>query len=494
MSTHSPDSHFDVAVIGGGIHGVSMACEAASRGLNVILLQGQDIASGASSATSTMLSGGLRKLEQLAVGQVRRNLIEQAIMLQRAPHLIRRRRYTIVEDPQVRSSLRLRAILWMYRRLQQVPRNQDGDRRQSNAPQHPLKEPANPIYEYDDCSGLDYRLTVCTALQARNWGADIRPRHRVVAAQRQAKRWLLTVQPQFAQTFNITATSVINSCGWLANDLLDNVLKWPSRCRATPVNVGYVIVRKTYPGDQGYVLQAADKGLIYATPLLEKYLVIGPVLATNAESKTDATAKLIALYNRHFNEPLTQSDLMHERWAKHALFEDPGTDMTPQLAEAVLDLNNPYGGAPLLNVFGIDFVMHRLLSERGLDILQPFTGRRVNPALRNQALPGGDIAPAVPGGLAVELKRSYPELNPHLLKRLALTYGTLAYQVLGERHQMQELGQDFGRHLYQAEVAYLQKHEWAVTAEDILWRRTQLGIKFTKAEADALQNWLDTTQ
>lgn len=492
VSPTSADPHFDVAVIGGGIHGVSMACEAASRGLKVVLLQGQDIASGASSATSTMLSGDLRKVEQFAWSQVRRNLAEQALMLKRAPHLVRVHRYSVISDSSVRSELRLKSLLWIYRHLRKTPLAFPADRRRSEAPQHRLKIPDNATYQYKDCAGLDYRLVLCTALQAKSWGAEIYPRHRVIAAQRLRKHWQLTVQPQQgAAAFTITAGCVINSCGWLANDLLNRVLKCPSRCQARPVNAGHLIVRKTWRGDQGYVLQAPDKRFVYATPLLGKYLLIGPTLAHEGEMKKAATDALLALYNRHFDEPLNRTDILHERWAKHAVLDDPSSGSS-QLGEVILDLNNPYNAAPLLNVFGINLVTHRLLSERGLDILRPFTRKRVNPALKKQSLPGGDASSRVPGGLSAELQQAYPGLNEHLINRLTVTYGTLSFQILGERKSTQDLGQDFGHHLHEAEVRYLQEHEWAVSAEDILWRRTQLGIKFTASETENLQAWLDT--
>jgi glycerol-3-phosphate dehydrogenase len=496
MSANLSDSHVDVAVIGGGIHGVSMACEAASRGLKVVLLQGQDIASGASSATSTMLSGNLRKVEQFAWSQVRHNLAEQHLMLERAPHLVHPRHYTVIGDSAIRSDLRLKSLLWVYRHLQKERLKVLTDRRRPEAPQQRLKVPANPVYTYQDCSGLDYRLVIGTALQAKSWGADIYTRHKVTAAQRLSKHWLLTVQPQSGSApFTITASCVINSCGWLANDLLNRVLKCPSRCQTKPVHAGHLIVRKPWRGDQGYVLQAPDKRFVYVTPLLGKYLLIGPSLAHERETRQEATESLLALYNRHFNDPLSSADILHERWARHAVFDDPSRDNNGnQLGEAILDLNYPYHSAPLLNVFGINLTMHRLLSERGLDILRPFTGKKANPALKKQKLPGGDNNMGSRGGLSMELRRAYPSLNEHLLSRLALTYGTLSYQILGERQSMQDLGQDFGHHLHEAEIRYLQDHEWAVSAEDILWRRTQLGIQFTTAEIDNLRQWLANRQ
>ncbi len=492
MSSNLPDSHVDVAVIGGGIHGVSMACEAASRGLKVVLLQGQDIASGASSATSTMLSGNLRKVEQFAWSQVRHNLAEQHLMRKRAPHLIHPRHYTVIGDSAIRSDLRLKSLLWVYRHLQTQRLEIPVDRRRPEAPQHRLKMPANPVYTYEDCAGLDYRLVLCTALQAKSWGAHIYTRHKVTAAQRLRNHWLLTVQPQGGSAaFTITAGCVINSCGWLANDLLNRVLKCPSRCRAKPVHAGHLIVRKPWRGDQGYVLQAPDKRFVYVTPLLGKYLLIGPSLAHEQETRREATESLLALYNQHFEDPLTPADILHERWARHAVFDDPSRDNNgSQLGDAILDLNAPYHCAPLLNVFGINLTMHRLLSERGLDILRPFTDKSVNPALKKQKLPGGDTDAGVGDSLSTALRRAYPNLNEHLINRLALTYGTLSYQILGERRSMQDLGQDFGHHLHEAEVRYLQDHEWAITAEDILWRRTQLGIQFTASETENLQKWL----
>lgn len=478
----------DLLIIGGGINGTAIACEAASRGLNTLLAEARDISGGASSSTTGLLSAGLRQLETLDWDSVKRALNEQALLRERAPHLIHCREFHIAPNPGVRSNRRIKAGLYLYNLIQSTEVQQP---LAVNTPELYLKPAFNNTLTFNDCTVSDTRLTLSNALLARDLGADIRTRHKVVEARRQGGVWQVRLQPgHCAQTESVQAKALINAGGWHVNDILHNTLHLKTRCSARLLRGDHIVIRKPYAGQQAYVLQAENKRLIYLLPYTDDFAVLGATQTPMSEDKNHSTQQLLDIYNHYFYQPIKESDIVHHYSGVHALYDDPTCRDADKSPDYLLDLNCPDGNAPLLSVFGGWLTTHRLLAEQALDILQPYTRAPINRDLKHTLLPGGEIAEGNPKAFVDELQQAYPHLDKTLLQRLGDNYGTLSYQILGDSQYTKDLGHHFGCGLYGAEVRYLCHNEWAQTAEDILWRRTKLGLRMSDAEKAQLAEWL----
>ena len=478
----------DILIIGGGINGAAIACEAASRGLQTVLAEQHDIASGASSATNGLLSADMRHLESLDWNSVKRALGEQAIVQQRAPHLVQTREFHIAPNPRIRSSRRLRTGLYLYDLLQSVELQQPLP---THTPELYLKPDFNQTHRYTDCTVSDSRLTICNALLARDLGAEILTRHKVVAAQRQRDGWRLSLQSDPRRTpTSLQAKVLVNAGGRAIDSILRQTLQVDSRCHTRLLRSDHLVIDKPFQGEQAYVFQAVDRRLVYLIPYAEKFAVLGATqpLATGAEG--DSQQALIELYNRHFNQPLKASEIRHGYSCVQPIYHDLCGSEADSSSDYLLDFNCPDARSPVLTVIGGWLTSSRLLAEQALDILQPYTQAPINRELKQTPLPGGEFIEAESGALLELLKRDYPRLDATLLQRLAKNYGSLALKILGDCKVEADLGKNFGCGLYGAEVRYPVHHEWAQTAEDSLLRRTKLGLVMSGAEQGVLAEWM----
>ncbi len=489
--------HYDVVVIGGGIHGVSVATEAAALGLQTALFEADDIAAGASSATSGLFSGDIRQLENLSLENVRNNLVEQARACQRAPHLVRPKIFALLDNLDVRSHKRVRSGCFLYRGLQTLKISQDN----FHCPRAYLTSPfltdtGNRIHTYTDCLLNGSRYTLSQALAAKQQGADIFTHHRLTEAQRinESKRWRLQLETQNKDTLTTTAGIIINATGADISELLEQVIQRRSRCHIKRFGGGNLIVRKPNWPQQCFTLQDHDGRLVTITPYHHGLFLIGSSQSPQLHPSPELEQNLIDLVNHHLQDKLSTADIVHRNWAIRAIYDDPTCNDISKSRQYFLDLDCPDGHSPLLNIFGGSLASHRLLAIQALRILQPHTGKATNDKLANTALPGGDFTMGDFPSFLQELQNSYSQLPHELLKRLANNYGTLSYKILDQHQTIEELGRDFGHQLYEQEVRYLCEQEWAQTAEDILFRRTHLGLVFSEQEKENLQNWLEEHQ
>lgn len=478
---------YDLAIIGGGLNGVSIARDAAGRGLRVILLEQGDLGSAASSASPRLIHGDLAMLERRGFLRVRAALAERDIWLTIAPHLVRPVRFAIPAHSDERPSWLLRAGLLLYDRLasrSHLPASATVD-----VTHHPvgnaLKRPFGTAFEYSDCVVDDSRLVIAHALDAAERGAAIRTGARCVRADR-LDVWRLAVIDRGRRQI-ITARALANASGAWTASVAETVLRMPPP-NLSAVQISQIIVRRLFETDTVYVFQNVDRRLIFASPYHGEFTMIGTV--EHAFKGDPAAVSMVAAdvaylcdaANRYFRERIEPSDVIRTVSGAN-LTVAPVSRRAAQ--DGVMSFDARRGKAPLLTMFGGDVTTSRLRAERAVSRLTPFYP--MSPRwTADAALPGGDFAW---GQFEAEVDRARERwrfLGEAEALRLVGAYGTRLAAVLGEAKARADLGPSFGEGLTGAEVRYLMAHEWARFADDILWRRTKLGLTMPAADRGAL--------
>ncbi len=483
----------DIFIIGGGIHGTGIAAEAASRGLKVMLCDKADLASGASSRTTSLISGGIHSLAKLELDVVRRSFHEQASLARRAPHLLRHVDFAIPIDPDTRSKTRLRASLFLYNSLRPSECKNETAFDTDNSP---LKPHFRDCLTYSDCMINDSRLVISNALLARQYGAVIRPYTRVSHAERNNSdnSWRI----RLADGEIITSRALVNTTGKDTNKLLQNALPSSTRCKAQLLRGDHIILPKLYPQQQGYTLQMEDKQLLYALPFRQHYTLIGSheqVLEDDTQADDNkltenAIEHLLGAVNHYFSEPVNRKDIVRHFWAVRSAYDDIGNTAARISYDVVLDLEAPDNHAPLINLFGGRLTTFRHSSEKAVELLKPYLGCEKNREFAQQPLPGGDIIDANLDKFIEELTFNYPWLDASYLPRYARVYGTLCHEFLNDCRSLEDLGEHFGNDLHAREIDYLIEQEWATCADDILWRRTRQGLSLDSAQHQRIDDYV----
>jgi glycerol-3-phosphate dehydrogenase len=476
-----PPDVFDLAVIGGGVNGCGIARDAAGRGLSVVLLEKGDLGGATSSASTKLIHGGLRYLEHREFRLVREALREREVLLQSAPHLVQPLRFVLPHSEGQRPWPLLRLGIFLYdhmggRRI--LPRSRALDLRHD-----PAGAPLQPEYtralEYSDCWVDDARLVVTAARDAADRGADIRPRTACVAARREDGGWMLTADSRAGRT-ELRAQALVNAAGPWVTSVLSDVAGEPAHTRIRMVKGSHIVVPRLYGHDRCYIFQNRDGRICFAIPYQTDFTLIG----TTDEDYTGDPAHpalspaeadyLCAAVNAYFRQELTPSDIVWSYSGVRPLRDDGATAAQEATRDYVLELE---GDPPLLSVFGGKITTFRRLAEAAMTRLAPYFPA-MGPAWTADAhLPGGDLPwDGIPAFAAALAERH--RLDPRTAQRLARAYGTRAEAMLASG----PAGRDFGAGLTEREVAWLMAQEWADTADDILWRRTKLGLRF-----DALQ-------
>ena len=483
---------YDLAVIGGGINGVGIAADAAGRGLSVFLCERDDLASHTSSASSKLIHGGLRYLEHHEFRLVREALAEREVLLAKAPHIVKPMRFVLPHRPHLRPAWMIRAGLFLYDHLgkrEKLP----GSRGLKFNAQGPLKAEIKRGFEYSDCWVDDARLVVLNAMQARDKGADIVTRTRCVSARRVEGHWEVEVEgPQGRQ--QIRAKGLVNAAGpWVASFIRQD-LQQKSPYGIRLIQGSHVIVPKLYEGDQAYIMQNEDRRIVFAIPYLGQYTMVG---TTDREYQGDPAKVAITdqeidyvlgVANAHFRKQLSRDDVLHTFSGVRPLCDDESDNPSAITRDYTLSLAEEQG-APLLSVFGGKLTTYRKLAESAMAQLQPFFPRLGNSWTASAPLPGGENM-TTPQALTRELLDKVSGLTPALAQRWATTYGSRVWTLLGDGRSVETLGKVIGADLYAREVEYLQRYEWVTRADDVLWRRTKLGLVFTDSERAALEDFL----
>ena len=479
---------YDLAIIGGGLNGVSVARDAAGRGLRVILIEQGDLGSAASSAGGRLIQGDLSVLERRAFRRTHTALTEREVWMRIAPHLVRPAHFVIPAHSDERPPWLLRLGLYLYDRL--APPGSLPGSATIDITHHPigdaLQRPFGTAFGYSDCLVDDTRLVVTTAIDAAERGAAIRTGARCVRADR-TDIWRLAVIDRGHRQV-VTARSLANASGaWIAA-VVETVLRVPPPPRTTTVKLGQIIVRRLFETDNVYVLQNSDRRLVFASPYQRDFTMIGTV-ARNFKGDpaavamaADEVAYLCDAANRYFRERIDPSDVIRSVAGVNLVTGRPGKSFA---REGTVTLDARRRRAPLLTVFGGDVTTARLRAERAVSCLLPFYPMSLRWSAQ-AALPGGDF-PSQRFEEQVEAARErWKFLTSDQALRLVSAYGSRLHQVLGEARERADLGQSFGPDLTEAEVRFLMTKEWARFPDDILWRRSKLGLTMGAAEREQL--------
>jgi glycerol-3-phosphate dehydrogenase len=494
----SPKPLYDLFVIGGGINGAAIACDAAGRGLAVALTEERDFAEGTSSRSSKLIHGGLRYLETYDFRLVRHALQEREILMAKAPHLVWPIRLVLPHVPSLRPRWMIRLGLIFYdllARRRRLPGSQSIDLRQ-----HPFGQALKPslthAFAYSDCRGDDARLVIANVQGAAAHGADIYARHRFMAAHRHPGHWQVELQSMLTrQRLDIRAKVLVNAAGpWViaVGETIDGVA---TARRLRLVRGSHIVVPRQWEGDHGYFLQTQDNRTMEAFPYEDDFTSIG----TTDEPWNDAPEKvtvsdkeidyMLAEVNQFLRKPVSRADIVWQYSGVRPLFEAGGgrdRDLSTLTRDYAFEINGGEGQAPALTVFGGKLTTHRRLAEHAMtELARVFPG--MSPGrTRTETLPGGDFGAGGMEGFVADLQRGFPWLPERQLCRYAKLYGTKARDFLSDAQSAADLGPGFGADLYRREVDYLMDKEWALTAEDVVWRRTKLGLRLSKVEIDAL--------
>ncbi len=484
---------YDLAIVGGGINGIGIARDAAGRGLRVLLVEQNDLASGTSSASTKLIHGGLRYLEHGWFHLVREALAEREVMLRMAPHLVHPLRFVLPVEPGMRSRALIRFGLFIYdhlggRGILPGTRSIDLARDPLGAP---LKGRYERAFEYSDCQTDDARLAVVSALDASERGAVIRTRTRCLRADR-AEDWRIVLDVRGRRDIT-TARVLVNATGpWLAC-FAEQALAVPSLAHLRLDKGSHIVVRRLFDHDRGYIFQTRDGRVVFALPFEDDFTLVGTTDRgfsgdpTGIAPDAEEIDYLCGVVNDHFRMRLSATDVIWSFAGVRALYDDGSGKPQDAPRDYVLTLDAPSGLAPLLTVYGGKITTYRRLAEAALEKLAPILGARP-PWTARSRLPGGEFESF--DRLIAEIHGQWPFLTAAHAHRLARGYGARAARMLGAAQSYGDLGPSLGADLTGAEVHYLMTQEWAQTADDVLWRRSKLGLRVTREERARLANFM----
>lgn len=479
--------HYDLLIIGGGINGCGIARDAAGRGLSVLLCEQDDLAEHTSSRSTKLIHGGLRYLEYYEFRLVREALAERDVLLSIAPHLVHPMQFIIPHDARLRPRWLIRLGLWLYDHLgwhwhktSRIPHSSSITSKEDSGFFNPLHHHFNYGFSYYDCQVDDARLVVLNAQHAAQKGATILTHTRFISAERNDNYWDCIIETPDKQKKTIKTKALINAAGPWVDNIIQHRLRLQSKHHIKLVKGSHIVTRKLYEGSQAYLLQHDDKRVIFAIPYQENFTLIGTTDLTYVGNPRDCTVEpaerdyLCNIINHYFQRPITPDDIVYEWAGVRPLQADDAANPSAVTRDYVLEREDKDGHAPLLSIFGGKITTYRELAEHALTELSSYFPDMGLPWTAHTVLPGGQMGK--PAHYLKLLNSQHPNLPITLLKRLIYTYGATAESILNTSQIVSDLGQHFGSDLYQAEVDYLYNAEWARTADDILWRRTKLGL------------------
>lgn len=485
---------YDVVVVGGGVNGTGIAMDAAGRGLNVLLCEMNDLASATSSNSSKLIHGGLRYLEHYEFRLVREALAERESLLRNSPHIMWPMRFRLPYRAHLRPAWMIRAGLFLYDHLAKrelLP----GSRSIRFDSGGPLKPEITRGFEYSDGWVDDARLVVLTALKAQASGATVLTRTKCVGASRGSNLWTVTLENTVdGSTRTVTAKTIVNASGPWVSRLFSETLAMPSPKAIRMVKGSHIVVPRLNKGTEAYILQNGDGRIVFVIPYEDTFSLIG---TTDVEYEGDPqkarispeeTRYLIDIVNDHFRKQLSEDDVVWSYSGVRPLMDDEQQPAQKASRDYAFEVDAAAGKAPLISVFGGKITTYRKLAEAATEKLCQFFPSAGGPWTRQAVLPGGDFTDH--GSLTTELHARWPWLPESLLSRYVRTYGTRTQNVIGQARTLDDLGPCFTGNLYRREVDYLMAEEWAMTADDILWRRTKQGLYATDEQVRELSSYI----
>ena len=490
---------YDIAVIGGGINGCGIARDAAGRGLSVLLAEKDDLAGATSSSSTKLIHGGLRYLEHYEFSLVREALQEREVLLAMAPHIIWPMRFILPHHSGLRPAWLIRLGLFLYdhiggRRRLPASTSLKLAQRPEGAP---LQSQYKSAFEYSDCWVDDARLVVLNAVDAAARGADVRVRTEMISAERTNGHWRLVLRNSLTGAEEtVEARRLVNAAGpWVA-DVLTRRVRSNREASIRLVRGSHIVVPRMFDHDKAYIFQNTDQRVVFAIPYEDEYTLIGTTdvdVGEDPEAAQISDAEVTYLctaVNDYFARPISADDVVWTYSGIRPLFDDGEAAAQETTRDYVLELEGKGNEAALLNIYGGKITTYRRLAEEAVGMITKNLTMARAGWTEGEALPGGDFP--IEGGddLKRRLIDACPALSADTAARLVRTYGTVAAKFLDGAADETGLGRHFGGGLYEREVRHLMENEWAVTVEDIVWRRTKLGLRLTNEQQRELGAWV----
>lgn len=484
---------FDLLIIGGGINGAGIARDAAGRGMKVALVEKDDLASHTSSASTKLVHGGLRYLEQFEFRLVAESLREREVLLRNAPHIIWPLRFVLPHEASMRPKWMLRIGMGLYDWLggrKKLPGSRQVDLGVSPH-RSILRDGYETGFEYSDCWVEDSPLVVLTAMDAAARGASIHTRTECVGLVRQTDQWLVTLRDESGER-QVAARAVVNAAGPWVDQVAKTAMGQGTPAHLRLVKGSHIIVPRAYPGDHAYIFQQDDARIVFAIPYERDYTLIGTTDLLyegdldHVHISREERDYLRKAATKYFRSGVTEEDIVHTYAGVRPLYEDKAASNSTVTRDYVFELETE-GGAPILSVYGGKITTYRKLAEHALAKLAPHANVSRKRWTADAPLPGGDMADSDFARFLWAASERYEWVPPEMLLRLARAYGTRLDALIGKAGSLADLGQHFGGDLYEVEVEYLIANEFALGAEDVLWRRSKLGLHLPVDAVQALQ-------
>jgi glycerol-3-phosphate dehydrogenase len=491
-------ANVDLLVVGGGINGAGIARDAAGRGLKVLLCEQHDLGQHTSSASSKLVHGGLRYLEQFEFRLVSESLGEREVLLRAAPHIVHPMRFVMPHVPELRPAWMIRAGLFLYDYLA---------RRDTLPGSHGIDLSAGPYsaglrhglskgFIYSDCWVDDARLVIVNARAAAQLGAVILTRTECSTARREGALWRVTLQPENAKPFDVTSRALVNVAGPWAKEFINKNLQLSTSFGLKLVKGSHIIVPRLYDGEHAFILQNDDRRVVFVYPYEERYTLVGTTDVEHTSKPGDCAAStgeidyLCRAANRYFARTLSAADVVWAYCGIRPLFDDGAKNISKITRDYTLRIDGDAAMAPLLSVFGGKITTYRALAEHALEKLAEWFPQMKGAWTERALLPGGELDGLTLQAFITQLQVDYPALPYALLRSLAQRHGSMARAVLADARSTDELGEHFGSQLYAREVDYFVAQEWARNADDVLWRRTKAGLHADASQKQALAAYL----
>lgn len=483
----------DVLIIGGGINGCGIAADASSRGLKVVLCEQGDLAQETSSASSKLIHGGLRYLEQYDFGLVRKALKERELLFKLCPHLIHPLAFVLPHQQHLRPFWFIRLGLFLYDHLSRTQVSKTKILRRKTQPNYfsQLRDKIHKGFLYYDGQTIDSRLVIANAQQAKKNQAIILTRTQFINTDRSDTHWLSKLKSPKG-TIEVKSKILVNAAGpWTAQ--LNQLIGIDCPYKLIPVQGSHFVVRKLYDGEHAYILQNSDNRIIFTIPYMKDFTLVGTTdtklsaLPTKIKMTTAEKKYLLELVNSYFTVQLAATDIVHEYCGIRPLIEND-TEQNAKNISRDFKIYSDHQQAPYTCILGGKLTTFRVLAKECVDGWKTFLPNLPKCQTHRTALPGGNFE-----NIEIykkKLQKKYNSLSPFLVERYVSLYGSNSENLLGACQSLSDLGINFGENLFQQEVDYLVKNEWAQTTDDILWRRTKLGLIFSDEQKLKLNNYL----